>query len=38
VAALAAWPLLDEPLGLAGLFGVAIVSAGLLLAVRGPAR
>jgi drug/metabolite transporter (DMT)-like permease len=38
LAALAAWPLLDEPLGIAGLVGVAIVSAGLLLAVRGPAR
>ncbi len=38
LAALAAWPLLDEPLGLSGLVGVAVVSAGLLLAVRGPAR
>jgi drug/metabolite transporter (DMT)-like permease len=38
VAALAAWPLLDEPLGVAGLLGVAIVSAGLLLAVRVPVR
>ena len=38
LAALAAWPLLDEPLGIAGLAGVVIVSAGLLLAVRLPAR
>lgn len=38
VASLAAWPLLDEPLGLPGLAGVVIVSAGLLLAVRLPAR
>jgi drug/metabolite transporter (DMT)-like permease len=37
VAALAAWPLLDEPLGIAGLFGVAAVSAGILLAVLAPA-
>jgi drug/metabolite transporter (DMT)-like permease len=38
VAALAAWPLLDEPLGLAGLLGVVIVSGGIILAVRTPAR
>jgi drug/metabolite transporter (DMT)-like permease len=38
VTALAAWPLLDEPLGLAGLLGVAIVSGGIILAVRTPAR
>ncbi len=34
LAALAAWPLLDEPLGLAGLAGVALVSAGMLAGVR----
>ncbi len=38
VAALAAWPLLDEPLGIAGLIGVAIVTGGILLAVRTAAR
>jgi drug/metabolite transporter (DMT)-like permease len=38
VVALAAWPLLDEPLGIAGLAGVAIVSGGIILAVRTPLR
>lgn len=38
VAALAAWLLLDEPLGPAGLVGVAVVSGGILLAVRSAAR
>jgi drug/metabolite transporter (DMT)-like permease len=38
VAALAAWPLLEEPLGVAGLVGVAIVTGGILLAVRTAAR
>ena len=33
LAALAAWPLLDEPLGPAGLAGVALVSAGMLAGV-----
>jgi drug/metabolite transporter (DMT)-like permease len=33
MAALAAWPLLDEPLGAFGLAGVALVTAGMLLAV-----
>jgi drug/metabolite transporter (DMT)-like permease len=33
MAALAAWPLLDEPLGALGLAGVALVTAGMLLAV-----
>ena len=33
IAALAAWPLLDEPLGLWGLVGVALVSAGMVLGV-----
>ncbi|MGK7869168.1 DMT family transporter [Falsiroseomonas sp. E2-1-a20] len=33
MAALAAWPLLGEPLGLAGLAGVALVSAGMMLSV-----
>jgi drug/metabolite transporter (DMT)-like permease len=33
MAALAAWPLLDEPLGVLGLAGIALVSAGMLLAV-----
>lgn len=33
LAALAAWPLLGEPLGLLGLPGVALVSAGMLLGV-----
>ncbi|NKC29557.1 DMT family transporter [Falsiroseomonas selenitidurans] len=37
LAALAAWPLLDEPLGMAGLAGVALVSAGMILAVIRPA-
>jgi drug/metabolite transporter (DMT)-like permease len=35
MAALAAWPLLDEPLGALGLLGVALVSAGMLIAVAG---
>ncbi|WP_431283529.1 DMT family transporter [Humitalea sp. 24SJ18S-53] len=34
--ALAAWPLLGEPLGVAGLAGVALVSAGMMLAVLPP--
>jgi len=38
VVALAAWPLLDEPLGVAGLVGVVIVSGGIILAVRTPLR
>jgi drug/metabolite transporter (DMT)-like permease len=42
MAALLAWPLLDEPLGLAGLAGVGLVSAGMALGVMGirpaPAR
>ena len=33
MAALAAWPLLDEPLGLAGLLGVALVSLGMIVSV-----
>lgn len=33
LAALAAWPLLGEPLGVAGLVGVALVSAGIILGV-----
>ncbi len=36
MAALAAWPLLDEPLGLAGLAGVALVGAAIALAVQAP--
>lgn len=35
LAALAAWPLLDEPLGVAGLAGVALVSAAMLVGVLG---
>ena len=34
LAALAAWPLLNEPLGLAGLAGVGLVSLGMVLGVR----
>lgn len=34
--AIAAWPLLGEPLGVAGLVGVGLVSAGMVLAVAGP--
>ncbi|WP_426956307.1 DMT family transporter [Muricoccus radiodurans] len=37
MAALAAWPLLDEPLGWAGLAGIALVSAGMVLGVVRPA-
>jgi drug/metabolite transporter (DMT)-like permease len=33
IGALAAWPLLGEPLGVAGLLGVALVSAGMVLGV-----
>jgi drug/metabolite transporter (DMT)-like permease len=33
IAALAAWPLLGEPLGVAGLLGVGLVSAGMVLGV-----
>jgi drug/metabolite transporter (DMT)-like permease len=36
MAALAAWPLLGEPLGWAGLLGVALVSAGMVLGVGWP--
>ena len=35
LAALAAWPLLNEPLGIAGMAGVALVSAGMILGVVG---
>jgi drug/metabolite transporter (DMT)-like permease len=35
LAALAAWPLLGEPLGIAGMAGVALVSAGMILGVAG---
>jgi drug/metabolite transporter (DMT)-like permease len=35
MAALAAWPLLDEPLGWAGIAGVVLVGAAIALAVRG---
>ncbi|PHK93569.1 hypothetical protein CR162_17960 [Pseudoroseomonas rhizosphaerae] len=35
LSALAAWPLLGEPLGLAGMAGVAMVSAGMALGVLG---
>jgi len=35
MAALAAWPLLGEPLGVAGLAGVALVSAGMVVGVVG---
>lgn len=38
IAALAAWPLLGEPLGPAGLAGVALVSAGMILGVTGGRR
>ncbi|MDW8399184.1 MAG: DMT family transporter [Acetobacteraceae bacterium] len=38
VAALAAWPLLGEALGLAGLAGVAVVAAGMALGVGGGRR
>jgi drug/metabolite transporter (DMT)-like permease len=38
LAALAAWPLLGEALGMAGLVGVALVSAGMILGVTGRAR
>lgn len=38
LAALAAWPLLGEPLGVAGLAGVAMVSAGMALGVLGGGR
>ena len=37
VVALLAWPLLGEPLGVAGLVGVALVSAGMILGVTGRA-
>lgn len=33
MAALAAWPLLDEPLGVGGLLGVALVTCGMVIAV-----
>jgi drug/metabolite transporter (DMT)-like permease len=33
MAALAAWPLLGEPLGVVGLLGVGLVSAGMVLGV-----
>jgi drug/metabolite transporter (DMT)-like permease len=35
MAALAAWPLLDEPLGMAGIAGVGLVGVAIVLAVRG---
>ncbi|MFQ3622299.1 MAG: DMT family transporter [Acetobacteraceae bacterium] len=35
MAALAAWPMLDEPLGPGSLAGVALVTAGMILGVRG---
>lgn len=38
MAALAAWPLLGEPLGLPGLLGVGLVSAGMILGVAQAAR
>jgi drug/metabolite transporter (DMT)-like permease len=38
LAALAAWPLLGEALGVAGLAGVALVSAGMVLGVVTPGR
>jgi len=34
MASLAAWPLLDEPLGVAGLAGIALVSLGMVVGVR----
>jgi drug/metabolite transporter (DMT)-like permease len=37
MAALSAWPLLGEPLGFMGLAGVALVSAGMVIAVLQPA-
>lgn len=37
LAALAAWPLLGEPLGIAGLAGVVLVGVAIALAVRAPA-
>ena len=36
MAALAAWPLLDEPLGVAGLAGVGLVTVGMIVAVVAP--
>jgi drug/metabolite transporter (DMT)-like permease len=36
MAALAAWPLLDEPLGMAGIAGVLLVGGAIALAVRQP--
>jgi drug/metabolite transporter (DMT)-like permease len=36
MAALAAWPLLDEPLGMAGIAGVLLVGGAIVLAVRQP--
>lgn len=36
MAALAAWPLLSEPLGVAGLAGVALVTVGMIVAVVAP--
>ncbi|WP_368414610.1 DMT family transporter [Falsiroseomonas sp.] len=38
MAALAAWPLLGEPLGALGLVGVGLVSAGMVLGVLTPSR
>ena len=38
MAALAAWPLLGEPLGVLGLVGVGLVSAGMVLGVLNPSR
>jgi drug/metabolite transporter (DMT)-like permease len=38
MAALAAWPLLGEPLGALGLVGVGLVSAGMVLGVLNPSR
>jgi drug/metabolite transporter (DMT)-like permease len=38
MAALAAWPLLGEPLGAIGLVGVGLVSAGMVLGVLTPSR
>jgi len=38
MAALAAWPLLSEPLGALGLVGVGLVSAGMVLGVLNPSR
>lgn len=37
IVALSAWPLLGEPLGLAGLVGVGLVTTGMVTAVGGPA-